>query len=130
MTHHISGFIADKDKLKEAVEGLGNAVIIKLNSNNLGFLPWTYELGDEIKKSYFHKFDFPVAFIETDYFGGFGSQKARVKKGKEVLLKKGSIDDALKILGVKETEDNDEFDVVGLGCWRLNEDWVSSGERV
>lgn len=44
-----------------------------------------------MKKSFFHKFDFPVAFIETDYFGGFGEQNARMKKGREVLLPRGEI---------------------------------------
>jgi hypothetical protein len=135
MGHYISGFIADKDKLKEAVEevnlsGCRVAIVIKLNSNNLGFLPYTDELYEQMKKSYFHNFDFPVAFISTDYWGGFGTQKAKVKKGKEILLAKGKINDALKILGVQRTERHDEFDVVGLGMYRLNETWVQRGERV
>lgn len=128
MSHHISGFVADRDKLKEAVKGYEEAHVIVLNANNLGFLPWTWELDAKMKKSFFHKFDFPVAFIETDYFGGFGEQNARMKKGREVLLPRGEINEALRLFGVKRGE-SDEFDEVGFGRWRSNDDWVDYGAR-
>lgn len=127
MGHNISGFIADKDKLKMATAELSSAHVIALKCHNLGFLPYTWDLSDEIKKSFFHRFDFVVAFIETDYFGGAGEQRARVKKGREIILRRGEINEALRLLGVTGDANKDEFDKVGLGQWRNNEDWVEFG---
>ena len=129
MSHHIRGFIADRDKLKGAVKDFDCAYVVELLANNLGFLPYTDDLWEVMKKGFFHKHNFPVAFIETEYFGGFGEQRARVKEGREVLLAKGQINDALRLLGVVATPDKDEFDVVGLGRWRDNEDWVEFAPR-
>lgn len=60
--------------------------------------------------------------IETDYFGGFGEQSAVIFDNG---LKKpvDSINDALKIMGVKKKSGMDEFDTIGLGNYRSNEDF-------
>jgi hypothetical protein len=63
------------------------------------------------------------AIIETNYFGGNGSQSAVVYRGKlEIMAPErdvaGSINRALKQLGVKRTLLHDEFDFIGLGNYR------------
>ena len=83
----------------------------------------------------------PVAYIETEYFGGFGSQTALVwKKGRIVCgpireetpsTPGGTPSDArlpapinrtLRYLGVKSKGCIDEFEGLGLNHWRLTED--------
>ncbi len=72
-----------------------------------------------------------VAYIRTDYFGGFGDQSAILYvNGKEIYngdteLGSGSpINEALKLLGVERSSDNDEFDTIGLGGYRSNDDFM------
>jgi hypothetical protein len=133
--HKIHGYIADYDMLTNATYGFGfkKAVVVRLKSNNLGFLPITYAFSKEMYHNKINKsrmlktrrLGFPIALIETNYFGGIGEQSARVVHGQETPLKKGKINQALKILGVLRTSEIDEFDVVGLGKYRTNDDWVS-----
>jgi hypothetical protein len=63
------------------------------------------------------------AVIETDYFGGYGSQTAIVYRGQEVVMPAasapgGPINRALRMLGVTAGANHDEFDTVGLGRYR------------
>lgn len=63
------------------------------------------------------------AVIETDYFGGRGDQAAAVYHGdREVMAPSvgavGSINEALRHLGVRASPSVDEFDTVGLGRFR------------
>ncbi|MBY0461358.1 MAG: hypothetical protein K2V38_28915 [Gemmataceae bacterium] len=70
------------------------------------------------------------AIIETDYFGGTGSQSAAVYRGAvEVMppestelvrgrISIGPINKALRLLGVTGTGGRDEFDTVGLANHR------------
>jgi hypothetical protein len=63
------------------------------------------------------------AVIETDYFGGHGTQAAAVYRGEEEVMapergRFGTINKALRLLGVKAGEGCDEFDTVGLGQYR------------
>jgi hypothetical protein len=70
----------------------------------------------------------PIAWIETDYFGGAGDQSAILwKDGKKKRYRKRlghNIDDAAKELGVVCEGDFDEFDTLGLGRYRTNESWL------
>ncbi len=69
----------------------------------------------------------PVALIATAYFGGSGGQGAAAWSSAESLCwktVKGSINEALRLLGVEKGERFDEFDAVGLGWYRSNEDWM------
>lgn len=121
--------------LQNAMQAFGfkKAVIVKLKSNNLGFLPITEEFDKEMRFNKINKsgklrtkrLGFPIALIETDYFGGFGNQNARVIHGQETPQEKGKINQA--ILGVLRTKDVDEFDIVGLGKYRTNDSWISNG---
>ncbi|MFJ7074748.1 hypothetical protein [Streptomyces sp. NPDC098781] len=80
----------------------------------------------------------PVAFVEADYFGGAGSQRAAVwDAGALVLGPLGITEDerfppdgspisqALRRLGVVTSGRHDEFDAVRLGRHRHVEDWAA-----
>ncbi len=72
----------------------------------------------------------PVAYIETDYFGGAGQQAAMVWDAGAVRMppeqaESGSINIALRLMGVSRGSAHDEFDAVGLGACRNNEDWLA-----
>lgn len=69
----------------------------------------------------------PVAYIETEYFGGHGEQTAVFWVGGKIQYfgqnSYGPINHALRTLGVKATADLDEFDTVGLARYRSNRDF-------
>lgn len=136
MTHHISGFIGPTEHLKEKTKGLTSAVVVPL-AQGFAFLPLDNDLYEEIYKvnRYPMKWlakrldEAPLVWIETDYFGGFGKQSAilwkdgKKKRFREVAMD-SAIDKALKELGVVCENDNDEFDMLGLGKHRSNESWT------
>jgi hypothetical protein len=68
----------------------------------------------------------PIAFVETDYFGGRGAQAATAcVDGKVVASSEGeggSINRALRAIGVLRPSDEDEFDTVCLGKYRSTDD--------
>lgn len=70
----------------------------------------------------------PLAYVETDYFGGEGEQGAAVaQEGRLVFgptLGDGSINHALRLLGAAGHAGRDEFDAVGLGRRRGNDGWL------
>jgi hypothetical protein len=65
-----------------------------------------------------------VAYCETDYFGGFGNQRAVVWNSKHNVYSEsnsfGAINMALKLLGVACSGEEDEFDTINLGSFRSN----------
>jgi hypothetical protein len=71
-----------------------------------------------------------IALITTDYFGGSGNQTAKVfldnkkilDQDDEIDWKFNPINSALKLLGVERKDGMDEFDTVGLGKIRTNND--------
>jgi hypothetical protein len=128
MSHNISLYLINKSDLRED----------KVNSiiNDIQFeeLDWV-EIYDNILatpsnknikelskgKTIFH--------IETDYFGGFGDQKATIyKDGEEVFSEdsqfggKEPINECLKLMGVQKENGKDEFDTIGLRQIRSNYD--------
>lgn len=73
-----------------------------------------------------------ICHIETDYFGGFGDQSAKLFRGKKILIDLDTridpvcspINEALKMMGgVERKSGMDEFDTIGLGRYRTNEDF-------
>jgi len=72
-----------------------------------------------------------IAKVETDYFGGSGEQYAKlyvdgVKKYDESDVfdySKTPINDVLKMMGVVKKAGMDEFDTIGLGKYRTNQDF-------
>lgn len=63
-----------------------------------------------------------LAYIETDYSGGFGTQAGVLfSDGKMVIAptkEKGIIDKILRQMGVCRETEKDEFDSLGLGNYR------------
>ncbi|MEU1623217.1 hypothetical protein ABZ479_38750 [Streptomyces sp. NPDC005722] len=79
----------------------------------------------------------PVAYVEAEYFGGVGEQRAAVWDGGTLVLgpldveegrpfpPAGSpISQALRRLGVVAGGGEDEFSAVGLDRHRCGEDWI------
>lgn len=70
-----------------------------------------------------------VAYVWTDYFGGAGTQGARVWTPSDTTGRmntgSGSINAALALIGVVITDATDEFDSVGLDWYRSNDDWAA-----
>ena len=69
----------------------------------------------------------PLAYIETDYFGGVGEQNAVVAVEGRVVIgpESGSnvINKALQVIGVRRLSPAlDEFDALGLDCLLDNDD--------
>lgn len=68
----------------------------------------------------------PIAYIETDYFGGVGTQSAiTIDRGAVVCRQaeacRGAINGALRKLGVGHGPATDAFEAVGLHRYRSNE---------
>ena len=138
MTHVISGFIAKENELERYAKKFSRAKIATLRQG-YGFLVWSYDLSSEVHEKYkvfntdqkvgieISKLT-PVAYVETDYFGGFGEQNATVwREGKKKTYKRkmfGPIDQALADIGVQSSPTEDEFDALGLGNHRTNDDWL------
>lgn len=148
MGHSISGFIAPVGVLREQAARMKSARVAELEQG-LGFLPVTEEVDDELGggtpayEEFYRLTDRltglgarmsrggAVAYVETDYFGGTGEQAAIVWRDGEVWSgpeksRIGSINSALRRLGAEKGDAYDEFDAVGLGRHRHNEDWIEA----
>ena len=71
----------------------------------------------------------PVAYVETEYFGGTGEQAATVwdlgiVRMPPTKAESGPISSALRMMGVQAEPTRDEFDTADLGRNRSNEDWL------
>lgn len=69
-----------------------------------------------------------LVYFETEYFGGMGSQCAVAFNGgsmipNTLLSGEGSINTALKAIGVISSSTMDEFDHIGLSRHRNTSDW-------
>jgi len=72
-----------------------------------------------------------ICKIETDYFGGFGDQSAKLYCDNNILMEKDTrtdsvsnpINQALKMMGVQAKAGMDEFDTINLGRYRTNKDF-------
>lgn len=87
----------------------------------------------------------PVAYLETNYFGGLGSQASALwRRGSLELgplihdttpghkmvrtaVRDLPINTVIRALGVTSSGSMDEFDTVGFGGVRSNQDWSRSG---
>jgi hypothetical protein len=72
-----------------------------------------------------------IAKISTDYFGGFGSQTAKLFVDNKIEYEADDeydyslrpINEVLKKMGIVRKDGMDEFDTIGLGNYRTNEDF-------
>ncbi len=75
-----------------------------------------------------------VAYIETHYFGGTGTQGAAAwSEGREALPPAvkpfGAINEALAFVGVEPAANEDAFNSVGLRRHRHDEGWLEEADR-
>lgn len=72
--------------------------------------------------------DTAIAYVETEYFGGEGFERAGVWSEGRLALGPldgaGSINTALRALGVQPAPGIEEFELVGLGRYRSLEEWL------
>lgn len=76
---------------------------------------------------------FRIAYIETEYFGGTGGQSAAIWEGGQLVLgplvTADAINQVLRLLGAVRGRAADEFEAIGLGRYRSNEDWIDARNR-
>lgn len=78
--------------------------------------------------------DVPIAYVETEYFGGIGEQSATAYHLGVCILEpqtdvSGPISAALQMLGVQRGNHIDEFAAAGLDRFRNNEGWMEAAEE-
>ena len=76
----------------------------------------------------------PLVYLETDYFGGMGSQAAAAFSGGSLvatapLTGEEAINTALRSIGVVASSGLDEFDSIGLSRYRYTSDWKEAATR-
>lgn len=112
---------------------LFDAVTDGTSTHSLGF--WKLPGGfDTVLASWSHRG--PVAYVEAEYFGGIGSQRAAVwehgslifgpiglDEGEPTPIDGSPISQALGRLGAVSGDQADEFDAVGLVQHRDTKDW-------
>lgn len=151
MGHSIAGFVARKELLREGTRHLTHAVVASL-AQEFGFLPATDDLYDQLGDGGSPHGEFwrlsnglgrlgaelsrsgPVAYVETDYFGGTGDQAAMVWENGEVISgptksRIGAINSALLRLGVEQGAADDRFDALGLDRHRHTDDWAEAARE-
>jgi len=125
--HSINVYLINKEELRE--EKLNSLFETEKELVKLVYLGEGIYVTTSIPDSW--KKDKLICEIETDYFGGFGEQSAKLFRGKEIIFEGDSqfggigypINHALRMMGVKAKEGMDEFDTIGLGNYRTNEDF-------
>jgi hypothetical protein len=79
----------------------------------------------------------PVAYVESEYFGGVGEENSAVWRdgylalgpphlleGEPVPAQGSPVAQALRELGIRAAGSSDEFAAVGLDRHRASEDWI------
>lgn len=157
MAHRINGFIGKLEPLRDAAASLPEHRVVPLTSG-FGFLPVIEKLKEPpdpgpfpdlrllgryaswaVQKSH----AFPLAYIETEYWAGPGTQSAVVWRSGGVVLgpvttssemehrpdpPDRAINRAVRELGVTRGEAFDEFDSLGLGHHRSNHSWLTEAD--
>jgi hypothetical protein len=157
MGHYINGFVARCEPLTFGSRALPGARVCQLKLG-FGFLPLTATLASRDDPAAQYAFldrltspmaawaveqsrEFAVAYIQTDYFGGTGSQCAIVWRdgavgfgplatgdeyGSVSQLLDGAINRAFRELGVERGDALDEFEALGLHWHRHNDGWAEA----
>lgn len=128
--HSISVYLIRKEEIR------GEKIDSVIEGSSPSSIKWI-ELGSNIlattQISNIRDFgqDKTIAKIETDYFGGSGYQSAKLFVNNKKVYDKSDeqdwslepINDVLKQMGIVSKQGMDEFDTVGLGKYRKNEDF-------
>jgi hypothetical protein len=154
MAHSIQAIIGRDKTLERLEKKWKNAKVVSF-PQNISVIPLTYDLRNEINndtraanKAFSDYFGFAseilidilreesrngqVGYIETDYFGGTGSQSSILFMNGETIgpfktesserNKPYAINKVLSMLGVEKQEAHDEFDALGFVHLRSNDD--------
>lgn len=144
MGHQLKGVLLQGDYDQAAADGFDLRRVALPQNLTLFFLSWQYcDAWAEKLNIHGHRAATPLynsevihhmlatiapgaryAMIQTDYFGGHGSQTAAVYQGQDCLQAAGYINQALALLGVKAGLGRDAFETVGLGQYRHADDWL------
>ena len=128
--HCISVYLIKKSELRhEKID-----MILESKSDSKIF--WTEMKSDILATLYIPNIeefgkDKTIAFITTDYFGGMGNQSAKLIINNFIIYDKDDeydynlrpINTVLKKMGVVKNDGMDEFDTIGLGNYRTNNDF-------
>jgi hypothetical protein len=150
MGHFLRGFVASPQAAARFRAVVPEAVEVPLQGGFVLF-PLTDRLFDALRQQHpaiedpswpgFDKLSGPVAFVgravsehgpiaycETEYFGGVGAQGsiawADGKVAKPAQWRDyGPINEALQAIGIRREGNSDEFDTIGLGEYRSMSAW-------
>jgi hypothetical protein len=119
------------DKLNSLLENKETTFKIKNGEINWTLLGEGIVATTKIPKSKEWQSGKLICKIETDYFGGFGDQSAKLYRDDTILMNESTqkdivynpINKALKMMGIKAKKGMDEFDTINLGRYRTNEDF-------
>lgn len=119
------------DKLNSLLENKETSFKIKNGEINWTLLGEGIVATTKIPKSKEWQSGRLICKIETDYFGGFGDQSAKLYRDDTILMNEDTrkdpvynpINKALKMMGVKAKTGMDEFDTINLSRYRTNEDF-------
>lgn len=153
MTHWISGIIAARPVLEQIAsshalkppaelhQGLG---FLPLDQSNLAALVGAIHADRPDDADDGEAFDYltpeliqwcaaqsklgPLAYVETQYFGGEGGQGAALFVDGQIAWgpandQGGPINSVLSLMGVAAQGGRDAFDIAGLGRHRMNDGW-------
>lgn len=152
MTHEIEGIVLARSHQADRLSQLRSAVRAPLDQGFV-FVPLTEALNEELLRAsgtvgtnphpIFRSmsvalehllFDLsaegPIAYVETEYWGGEGHQAAAVWKDGQLVFGPakgdiGTINAALKYLDASSEGHRDAFEAVGLHRHRLTDDWAN-----
>ena len=144
MGYYLYAFIGKSQTLKANALQFQSARIVLLKQD-VAMIPLTHELHQEIDVGHaiegFSELSSEieewaqqlsaagiVAYIEAEFFGGDGGQSAVAwNAGHRVLdpmFEQHSINEVLKLIGVRKNDAHDEFDAIGLGKHRDTNQWT------
>ena len=150
MAYTLAAFVIMSSAADEAVKSFSSAVVVPLDQG-LSLIPLTEAFTVALKAQYGAGLDIvfedlsslagsaahwaaqashtsPVAFLEAEFFGGWGSQAGIGWQTGQIVFgpleANHAINEALRWLGAKPDEGMDEFDTLRLGRYRATEEWA------
>lgn len=131
MGHCINIYIGKKEEMNDPL-----IKFLELNSGIVAILDWPGNRSSEGYDNSKLLAGRTISSISTDYFGGLGEQSATLyvdgKVGYDGDTENGDpepINNALRFMGVESIGENDEFDTVGLGNYRSNQDFSEESDE-
>ena len=128
MSYELDAYLAPTSALEANLNPVALDQVYRL-TDELGLLPLCGTLDLDIAWPVQASSGTAVAHVSADYFGGVGSQSATVWTDGEIVAESVDVNTALRLLGVRKTGGEDEWDSVGLGRYRRTETWAAQAIR-